>query len=846
MYSRIIVVDPSLQNVFSHNFRYVKTLQDKFPNTAFEVFCAKHFSGEFEGLQTHKFFDVNMYDEYAFVHDAHFPQQTKAWDPRVQLVAGMMNDIDLPGNFLGHIAVGTIRFFRKINSIASRFFKLNRAEYQAKDKLASQLFDALNQANLTEQDLVIFPTALGSLIESLLSVRLLNGYAEFPASAAYVFHFDHKLFSNCYQAFAPKQGDKRIVENLPFKSNLLCVTNERLSNRFKEELNIDALTIRDLVSDESICNENNQTDKCNANENRKVLIPGRYMWDKNFELIPKILLQLADKEYRVTVHSSALQHIQLDESLLDHIDVYEDIHGDNDWLNFLASFEAIIIPYGEYYRYRISGILSEAKQLNIPCLVSNVAADSLRVNESLVYSDVSNISVILANLHEEKENIEPYFIEDSFDVFSEAICKPELFTNSINKPIAVQIKPAWTRCGSSMVFDNQVEYLNDKGYFVVEVLVKNIFWDRTKDQVAEAYNVLIENRRYFGGAIAYFIRPNPSLLNLFDWLLNAKTLLTSRPIGRYHYLMGSMGLPTALKKLVKSNPPELVVCNHVYHLGLAKRLNGQKTVCETHDIQSRQYQIRGELPDEFAYNQSINEELNILRSQADALVNISGYEHFFFESRVNKPNFLCKPYKSNSPISAKYSELERLLQDNIEQELFSALPKELGSYIDMFFVGDAHEANIQSLTWIVEDVLPLVPCKKLFVGGTISKYLAKAYPEHEQLVHLGYIKSLSNIYDFVHVALLPDVEGAGIPIKTIEVLASNCAFSSTSKALRGFDFAKYQFQPTDNAESFAEDIMLLLSDIDFREQRIQIAKKMKKEFSKESYQTEWDKVLASL
>ena len=46
----------------------------------------------------------------------------------------------------------------------------------------------------------------------------------------------------------------------------------------------------------------------------------------------------------------------------------------------------------------------------------------------------------------------------------------------MDKPVAVQVKPAWTRCGTSVVLDAQMDYLVDRGFFVIEIYLKTEPW----------------------------------------------------------------------------------------------------------------------------------------------------------------------------------------------------------------------------------------------------------------------------------------------------------------------------------------------------------------------------------
>lgn len=845
MFKRIVFVDPSLRSQYSHNYRYAESLKSSFPSTRIEILAAKEFQSDLADMLVKRVFDVDMYDEYAFVHEAKFISGSKELDPRVKFGADLMNTMGLPGDFCAKAVTFLIRTVRGIAGVFKRLFKVNRAEYETTNKLASQIYKQLNSANLDEECLVIFPTALFSLMESLMTVRALNSNKAWKASASFILHFDHLHFASGYAAHSPKLYKKRVIENMPFKSVQVCVTNKPLQEKLKQELNLDSIVINDLAPPTL----NVPIEKEAKTPGLKILIPGRYMWDKNFQLVPPMLTALADIECEVTLHSSVLQHIHIDEALLGNVEVYNDVSGSAEWLQFLANFDCLLLPYGTEYECRVSGILTEAKVLGVPTLVSSKASDAKRVIPECVFNSLTDLPGILDKVNEGTIDGANAYLPNIGREYKELLYDTKTFVETKTKPIAVQIKPAWVHCGSTLVFENQLEYLLQNGYFVVELLVKNIVWNRTKDQVAEAYDLLLDNRKDYGGALAHCLRPNPSFLNVVEWVFNLKMLATSGPIGKYNFFMRSVGVPSVLKKLLENDGTELVICNHVYHLGLAERLNPKRTICETHDIQSKQYQLRGILPDEFAYNKSIDEELSILKHSADALVNISAYEHFFFSNKVQKPNVLCKPYRELTDYTSFICEsFEQWLSKNVVNEevksdlLSTGIPKRAS----MFFIGDGHHANITSLSWFINEVLPLIPDVQLWLAGTVSSHFSKELGEHPQIHYLGYIESLDNVYDFVDVAILPDQSGAGIPIKTVDVLSFSAAFTATTLALRGVNWKKYGYIPCDSAASFAADIELLLNDKNARESRIVTAKQMAVEFSKASFYKSWDEVLKSV
>ena len=410
------------------------------------------------------------------------------------------------------------------------------------------------------------------------------------------------------------------------------------------------------------------------------------------------------------------------------------------------------------------------------------------------------------------------------------------------KPIAVQVKPAWTRCGTSVVLDAQMDCLVEQGYFIVEAYLKTEPWQLRPEQVDACYQVMRAGREFSGGMVVRVLLKNATLPRIakYMYLLVRKRIPAFFKRENIHSTWCDLDKP--LRRFLQNNTVELALVNHIFNNDFAREyIPAKKFVCETHDIQINQLLLRRpELQDR--YGAELDYELQLLSSY-DAVVNLNRMEHQIIEQAIgDKAHFISPPIISR-PITKRYKSIQYFLQVESKCKDIVNVPHEL----DLLIIADGHPANIKSVAAFLNDVFPKLD-EGITLGmiGTICKYIKVPKQLKGRVFSFGYVENLANIYDFVRVMVLPDIAGEGIPIKTNEVLGAGTPFVATSHALRAFseyelDF--YGIQPADTPVCFAQKLTALLNDVSVWGKQRERIDRMVNEYGWVKYIKEWEKIL---
>jgi glycosyltransferase involved in cell wall biosynthesis len=212
---------------------------------------------------------------------------------------------------------------------------------------------------------------------------------------------------------------------------------------------------------------------------------------------------------------------------------------------------------------------------------------------------------------------------------------------------------------------------------------------------------------------------------------------------------------------------DLVHCNHYFNMPLALRLKEQfaaPILLETHDVQSRQYELRGATSlfskRKFSLSEMEESELALV-ARADILAHINADEHAYFSGR---------------------------LPGHKHALLYPALHCKVDHKPTFLAVASANYPNYLSIAWLLEQVLPHTdPVQLAIVGNVDGEFQERAprlYERHRQAFK-GRVKNLQSYYDRAVAVLLPTVAGHGLAIKTVEALESGAPLIATSLAFRG-------------------------------------------------------------
>lgn len=159
----------------------------------------------------------------------------------------------------------------------------------------------------------------------------------------------------------------------------------------------------------------------------------------------------------------------------------------------------------------------------------------------------------------------------------------------------------------------------------------------------------------------------------------------------------------------------------------------------------------------------------------------------------------------NEKMSFKYSDKIIALNERDRDELIKIYKEKKIDLIPMFmedkynknrkieksdyeylFIGSAFFANIEGISWFIENVLPMLPGKLLVIGNGME-ILNKKYEHNLKVKILGTVDDIEEYYYQDNIVVSPIFLGSGMKTKTIEALMYNKKIFGTKEAFIGID-----------------------------------------------------------
>lgn len=144
-------------------------------------------------------------------------------------------------------------------------------------------------------------------------------------------------------------------------------------------------------------------------------------------------------------------------------------------------------------------------------------------------------------------------------------------------------------------------------------------------------------------------------------------------------------------------------------------------------------------------------------------------------------------------------------------------PREKPAKKDMVFIGSFdHNPNVDGLKWFLEDIFNRVkaehPDTVLHIVGKNPPVALKEYHSTSVVFH-DYLsdQELSQLLTKVYMMIVPLRYGAGVKGKVLDALSRGLPLVSTSCGLEGIEKIKRHVSGTDDAKSFADEIVHLFS-----------------------------------
>ncbi|MEM1051358.1 MAG: glycosyltransferase [Pseudomonadota bacterium] len=306
--------------------------------------------------------------------------------------------------------------------------------------------------------------------------------------------------------------------------------------------------------------------------------------------------------------------------------------------------------------------------------------------------------------------------------------------------------------------------------------------------------------------------------------------------------------------MLKVNPVDKGILNYPWlepimdDLRIANGSQEIRFVCEVHDNQCQQNILR-----RAAYAETHGLEWSEKAMRHDAESELAA--EFESLSKFDRRVFISTALK-NQLTSSESSADQVVFPPNVQlrerdENPTEELNEETLEDVEILFVGTAHQANRNSLQFLMDDVMPLVRHKRLanlFVVGSIERLFSSEIKQRyasRGIYFLGHVADINQWYDAAQVVALSVTDGTGFPTKVIETMALGKSFSVTHGALYelGAD-AKALFPVCKTAEEMADDIVALLSSREMRDARGAAAREFyDTNFSLKKYISQWAEAL---
>ena len=439
-----------------------------------------------------------------------------------------------------------------------------------------------------------------------------------------------------------------------------------------------------------------------------------------------------------------------------------------------------------YIQTRISKIAQESDHIRI---VSDYSLDHPK-------SQIINEFLNLLDYFCQHKKIIPVTIYCKKDWYSESEDYEKFWIE--NRSVVGQRKtilvtrPNWINCGTDTHTRNLLQQFSNHEMAYVQLLISP---STSSHQHISPYK-RTENFAKLNDFVHVLTRIQ--LIKIaFTLFFNSKV---EKSVVLTHELIYSMSTPKyRIRKLLKQFRPDFFFVTHYFNIKRVLKMRnrfGHNTVmiCDTHDIQSINYEQQG-------YRQylrrriaNLKSEINIeckILDQCDHLIFLSESEKAFYDEHTDKhvPSTLFTPPVEVIKIPARGAKKSKTSSPS--KSVLLVMSNNLGNQL--------------GLDWFIKEIVPLIPLLKIRVVGGIQTYAKKkpAWMNNDQLDFAGVVEDLRQEYIDADVVAVPVVRGAGVAIKTLEALAYGKPIVASPLGLRGIksNLSKYFIAqtPTDFA-----------------------------------------------
>ena len=362
-----------------------------------------------------------------------------------------------------------------------------------------------------------------------------------------------------------------------------------------------------------------------------------------------------------------------------------------------------------------------------------------------------------------------------------------------SQKIAVQVQRTLRRCGSTILFENQLESLVRSGFLTIRVFTDPT-WRRGATIRSRLDALVRENSVYAGAHINVVAVPDgpPRRLEVEDEDATWRTLLAATASCRIadDAVMQAAG------------QAECVIANHLECFGPAITLAPHaRLLLALHEDRAIALHHWATLAG--------RGEAAAMRSAAAA-----ARVQTWILGMADLCSFVSKTEMSRL---APHCKRAAMILPRVHRD---ATPPHIGNGVaprfDLLLVGSEHGLNIVSLRWFLDRVWrPHLQARSVSVAivGRAGDHAYKSAYDSPLLHFLGFVEDLATIRSWCRMTVVPDTGGAGVSRKVLTALAAGHPMATTRVGLRGLDLSIAETLPAHNAaEALAADILSLIDD----------------------------------
>ncbi|MEA2767990.1 MAG: hypothetical protein QOD93_952 [Acetobacteraceae bacterium] len=363
----------------------------------------------------------------------------------------------------------------------------------------------------------------------------------------------------------------------------------------------------------------------------------------------------------------------------------------------------------------------------------------------------------------------------------------------VNQKIAVQVQRTWRRCGSTILFENQVEDLVRAGFLTIRLFTDAV-WRRGATLRSRLDALVRENSVNAGAHINVVAVPDgpPAKLRVEDADATWKLVLAATASSRI--------ADDAVMQAVGQS--ECVIANHLECVGPAITFCPQaRLLLALHEDRPVSLHHRAMLT---------------TKGEAEAMETVAAAERV--QAQILGAADLCT-FVSVTDMTRLGPHCRRSVPVLPRVPTPAILPRvhatnAVAPRFDLLLVASEHGLNVFSLYWFLDRVWrPYLEAHSISVAivGRAGKYADKAAQASPLLHLLGYVEDLDVIRSWCRLTVVPDTGGTGMSIKLLTTLAAGHPLAATRIGYRGLDPSIAEILPShNNADALAADILALI------------------------------------